>query len=127
MKYILLLCFLIPSIGFAQVVSIVSYNVVATVQKEISIKEKIAKEFKDVPRMMDVIYCESKFQQFGKDGKVLKSRTSDYGVGQINKVHLPEAKRLGLDIFNSVDDNIKMMRIIYDKQGINAWVCNGLV
>ena len=27
----------------------------------------------------------------------------------------------------SVDDNIKRGRIIYEKQGIKAWVCNRLV
>lgn len=106
----------------ADVISIVSYDVVP-----LSIKDKVAREFRDVPRMLRVIQCESKFRQFDSSGKTLRSKTSDIGVGQINQVHWKRAKALGLDIWNSVDDNIKMMRIIYEEQGIDAWTCNDMI
>lgn len=88
-----------------------------------TIKEIVAYEFKDDPRMLDVIECESKFRQFTSNGNTLRSKTSDIGVMQINQIHWKRAKTLGLDIWNSIDDNIKMGRIVYDEQGITAWTC----
>lgn len=114
--------FFLPVFVSADVISIVSYNVVP-----VTIREKVEREFRDVPRMMKVVQCESKFQQFDSNGKTLRSKTSDIGIGQINQVHWKRAKSLGLDIWNSVDDNIKMMRIVYNEQGISAWSCNRLV
>lgn len=78
-------------------------------------------------RMVAVLKCESGFKQFNASGSPLMSHTSDVGVAQINKVHWQEAKRLGLDIHNSVEDNLKMAKIIYDKESIKAWVCYKLV
>lgn len=87
-----------------------------------SIIEKIRNAFPDEPRMVTVAWCESEHRQFDKFGEPLISKTSDVGVMQINQVHWSEAKKLGLDIFYSEDDNIKMGRRIYDIQGITAWM-----
>lgn len=92
----------------------------------VPIENKVKAIFWDDPRMLAVVQCESHFVQF-KNGKILRSKTSDIGVMQINQVHWAEAKRLGLDIWNNENDNIRMGRIIYDKQGIDAWTCNKLV
>lgn len=73
--------------------------------------------------MWKVFGCESGHRQFKEDGTTLMSPTSDSGFAQINWVHDVEAKKLGLDYKNSLEDNIKMARVIYDKQGIGAWVC----
>lgn len=91
-----------------------------------TIKDKVLAVFQDDLRMVDVVHCESGSKdnyarQFDKQGKPLMSPTSDVGVMQINQVHWSEAKKLGLDIFYSEDDNIKMGRRIYDTQGIKAW------
>lgn len=83
-------------------------------------KEKVLLIFKD-PRMVKVLTCESGLKQFRKDGKPIISPTSDVGIAQINKYHWKRAKNLGLDIFNNEDDNLKMAKIIYDEQGIDAW------
>lgn len=85
-------------------------------------EELIKESFKDTPEMIKIVKCESGFRQF-KDGKPLMSKTSDVGVMQINQVHWQEAKNLGLDIFNSVQDNIKMGKIILAKEGLKAWMC----
>lgn len=88
---------------------------------QIEIKNKIEAVFG--PEMVSIIRCESNFRQFKNDIPLL-SPTSDVGVMQINRVHWARAKSLGLDIFNSVDDNIIMGKIIYDEQGVGAWVCS---
>ena len=85
-----------------------------------TIQTKILNTFND-PRMVNVAYCESKWKQL-IDGKPYMSPTSDVGIMQINQIHWKEAKSLGLDIFNSEDDNLKMGKIIYDREGIEAWM-----
>jgi hypothetical protein len=90
-----------------------------------TIEERIETTFND-KRMVKVLKCESQFQQF-KNGKPLMSPTSDVGISQINQIHWKEAKALKLDIFNSMEDNLKMAKIIYDKEGIKAWTCFSLV
>lgn len=102
-------------------------GVTNVVFRESTIEEKIEATFWDEPRMMDVVKCESGFNQFRPDGTPLRSPTSDVGVMQINRAHWAEAKKLGLDIFYSARDNIAMGKIVYAKQGITAWVCNKLV
>lgn len=91
------------------------------IERKLSIREKVALEFQDDPRMVKVIQCESGFRQLDSAGNVLMSKTSDKGIMQLNQVHWKEAERLGLDIDNE-DDNIAMGRIIYDRQGIGAWM-----
>lgn len=89
--------------------------------KPLTLQEKVEQTFND-PRMLKVIQCESQWRQFHNE-KPLISPTSDVGLLQINQIHWKRAKELGLDIFNSVDDNLKMAKIIYDEQGITAWTC----
>lgn len=88
-----------------------------------AIKAAVSAAFADVPQMTAIVRCESSYRQFEGTSTPLVSRTDDVGVMQINQVHWAEAKALGLDIFNSVDDNIKMGRIVYEQQGLAAWTC----
>lgn len=85
-----------------------------------TVQEKILATFND-PRMVNVLYCESRWKQLNKDGTPLISKTSDVGISQVNQIHWEEAKKLGLDIFKSEADNLKMGKRIYDKEGIGAW------
>ncbi len=72
--------------------------------------------------MVEVVKCESNFRQF-INGHPLLSPTSDVGVMQINQVHWLRAKSLGLDIFNSMEDNITMGKIILKESSLKAWSC----
>lgn len=87
-----------------------------------TIEERVTEVYKD-PRMVTVLRCESGLKQFDSQRKPLLSKTSDVGISQINQVHWKEAKKLGLDIFNSESDNLKMGKLIYDSEGITAWTC----
>ena len=123
MKYTLafLLLFLASNVS-ADVVS-VQKNITT---REPTVRGNIEAVFWNEPRMVSIVNCESGFNQF-KNGKPLISRTSDVGVMQINQVHWKRAKSLGLDIFNSASDNIRMGKLILKEQGIKAWTCNRLV
>ena len=68
--------------------------------------------------MLAIANCESGFNQEAV------SHTNDHGVMQINEATWDEtAQELGLDYKNSLDDNLKMARYVYEIQGKDAWVC----
>lgn len=73
--------------------------------------------------MIDVARLESGFIHYTENG-VLKGRVTpaDTGLFQVNCDYwCDDAKRLGLDLKNIVD-NVKMARHIYDTEGITSWV-----
>lgn len=79
--------------------------------------------------MVTVLEGESGWQQWwnhgSKKGQVVRGIVDpdDTGVCQINKRYWgAEAIEMGLDIDNSIEDNMVMCRHIYDTQGITAWV-----
>ena len=92
----------------------------------VSISERVQKDFSK--RMVDIVKCESNFRQFDSDGTVLLSPTLDVGLFQINlKAHLKQSQKMGLDIINSMEDNYKFAKWLYDAQGESPWVCSRLV
>jgi hypothetical protein len=78
--------------------------------------------FADIPEMIAVAECESRFRQFDKDGKVIKNPGSTaIGVMQIMaSLHTEPAQKLGLDI-TTVEGNLGYARYLYEKQGIRPW------
>ena len=75
--------------------------------------------------MVEVARGESGLRQWHDNGKVVRGRITptDTGLFQISSSHWEEeAKRLGLDFENNIEDNVKMARHIADTQGITAWV-----
>ena len=88
------------------------------------VKAKIRAYFADLPVMVRIAGCESSFAQFDSDGDPLVSKTNDVGVLQINlDIWGTKASKKGLDIKNSIDDNMEMARYVYEQQGLKAWTC----
>lgn len=86
-----------------------------------SLQNEISTVFgKDSAKMMAILACESNYQQFS-NGKPLLSKTNDLGISQVNISNWKEAVELGLDIFFSPLDNLKMAKYILDTQGFGAW------
>jgi hypothetical protein len=112
-------CLFFVSYAYAEVLK-------APVVKIPTIQEKVLATFKD-PRMVAILTCESGLKQYRGNGIPKVSGTSDVGIAQINQVWWQKALDLGYDIFFSEDDNLKMAKIIYDKQGISGWTCSRLV
>ena len=78
--------------------------------------------------MVDVVRCESQFHQFRSNGKPLissrnKDGTYDIGLLEINSRWLPLSKKMGLDIVNNAEDNIKFGQYLLKKYGISQWSC----
>ncbi len=106
----------------------VAYVINSLSEEQTRLKRAILNEFDDVPKMAKIAYCESGYKQFDSEGNVLKSKTNDYGLFQINSdTWDKKAKEIGLDYKNSSTDNIKMARYIYERQGIGAWTCAKLI
>ena len=108
-------------------------EVIATTTKpltpaQIEVRSEVVATFGTSSPMVAVVGCESHFRQLRANGKPLISPTDDVGVMQIN---IPtwgkEAKKLGLDIYYSEADNIKMGAVVYKQQGIKAWTCSKLI
>lgn len=64
--------------------------------------------------------------QFKKDGSPLShlntNGSTDWGACMVNDaIWDSTAQKLGLNYKNSIADNYKMAKYIYDRQGINAW------
>lgn len=71
-----------------------------------------------------IVFCESGYNQSAINTKNFNG-SSDFGLFQINSIHLAEAERLGLDIKNSADDNTTYAIILLKKYGTRPWVCKG--
>lgn len=84
----------------------------------------IAQTFPEAPEtMVAIARCESGLKQ-EINGKNVVSHTNDYGLFQINeKVWDAHFQEQGIDYKNSLEDNIKAARQVYDIQGVKAWVC----
>lgn len=87
-------------------------------------KQRVYEEFKDIPALIDVAYCESRFRQFqGTSTEPLlgELNSSDIGVMQINRhFNQDEADRKGIDL-RTVDGNIAMAKILYHRDGLRPW------
>ena len=74
--------------------------------------------------LIRVAFCESSFRHFNSSGEVLtnenRNGSADYGLYQINSIHLPEAEKLGIDI-KSLEGNVEFALHLYNKRGLKDW------
>ena len=71
--------------------------------------------------MVKIAQCESRAQQFTSEGKVVYNpKSGDFGVFQINKMHLKTAQNMGLDVM-TLEGNIRYALHLYSKNGTRDW------
>lgn len=75
---------------------------------------------KDAEIAIKIATCESSLRQFDDKGQVVKSKTGDGGLFQINQVHEKTLKELKLNPDN-LEDNIKYAKHLFDKYGTKPW------
>lgn len=63
---------------------------------------------------MDIIYCEGGFND------VRYSPTSDIGPMQINSIHTPEARKMGINL-KVYDDNVHYGIYLMSQEGLSPW------
>ena len=79
--------------------------------------------FADVPVMIQVARCESRFRHTLADGSILRGEVDsrDIGVMQINTgFHGERAVELGLNLKN-IYDNMTYARDLYERKGTQPW------
>lgn len=70
--------------------------------------------------LKEVIFCESSWSQFYKDGSV-KVSNGNVGLTQINiGAHKKTTEKLGLDIYDEFD-NLRYGVKLYKEQGLGPW------
>ena len=95
----------------------------SVLEQPITTREIVETYFSDVPVMIDVAYCESRFTQFNADGSVHRGviNPADVGVMQINeKYHLDTSIKLGINI-HDLEGNLDYARYLYETQGTAPW------
>lgn len=88
-----------------------------------SVEEYVRNYFSDIPIMIEVARCESRFRQHDKHGNVLRGEENelDRGVMQINEYyHNEDSEKLGYDIL-TLEGNTAYARYLFEKYGIKPW------
>lgn len=98
----------------------------AEVSKPLTTEEIVTEYFSDLPIMVDIARCESRFRQVDKNGKIIRGEANAYDVGvmQINEMyHLEKSKKLGMDIY-TLEGNMEYARYLYEKEGARPWLAS---
>lgn len=98
----------------------------STSEIDVNIEAHVREYFSDVPILAEVARCESRFTQFGKDGKIIRGTKNPYDIGvmQINeRYHLEKSKKLNMDIY-TLDGNLAYARHLYKNQGARPWMAS---
>jgi len=88
-----------------------------------TVEETVREYFADIPVMIDVARCESKFRQFTDSGNVLRGGVGGQMIGVyqfFDRYHLGPASALGFDI-ETLEGNLDYARYTYEQEGTTPW------
>lgn len=86
-------------------------------------EEYVKKYFSDIPVMIEVAKCESRFRQHDKNGDTLVGVVNEFdkGVMQINEMyHEDRAGKLGYDL-HTIEGNTAYARYLFEREGLRPW------
>lgn len=113
--------------SFGQVVrvqqTLPAENKKAAIERTMTVEEYVRSYFSDIPIMIEVAKCESRFRQYDKNGEVLRGEQNslDRGVMQINEYyHNEDSDKLGYDIL-TLEGNTAYARYLFEKYGVQPW------
>jgi hypothetical protein len=89
----------------------------------ISTEEYVKKYFSDIPIMVEIAKCESRFRHLDRDGRIIRGleNSQDVGVMQINEhYHLDISEKKDLNIY-TIEGNTAYARDLYERQGTKPW------
>jgi uncharacterized membrane protein YdfJ with MMPL/SSD domain len=107
------------------VVGITATTTVATttVHNVVQVEKQVREFFADIPVMIEIAQCESKFRQFTDAGTVLRGGASGGMIGIFQffeSVHSKGALTLGFDL-DTVEGNLGYARHLYNQSGTAPW------
>ena len=100
-----------------------SGNKKISVERNMTVEEYVKNYFSDIPIMVEIAKCESRFRQHNKNGEVLRGEKNDLdrGVMQINEYfHNEKSDKLGYDIL-TIEGNTAYARYLFEKYGVKPW------
>lgn len=115
-----------PAVVCILTVSFLPNHASARTQSSVSahaVEQTVRAAFADVPILIKIAHCESRFRQYDENGKVLYNEqgSSAVGVMQImSSIHSSAASRLGFDI-TTVEGNLGYARHLYNQEGTRPW------
>jgi len=100
-----------------------SENKKVITKRSMTVEEYVRNYFSDIPVMVEIARCESRFRQHDKNGEVLRGEENnlDRGVMQINEFyHNEDSSKLGYDIL-TIEGNTAYARHLFEKYGVMPW------
>jgi len=92
-------------------------------KKRMTVEEYVRNYFSDIPVLVEIAKCESRFRQHDENGEVLRGEKnpSDKGVMQINEDYHDEySNKLGYNIM-TLEGNTAYARALFEKYGTKPW------
>ena len=93
------------------------------VENMMSTEQYVRQYFSDVPIMIQIAKCESRFRQLDSDGGIHRGvvNKADVGVMQINEYyHLDTSEKKDYDIY-TIEGNTSYARDLYEREGTTPW------
>lgn len=106
-----------------KVVATSSLAATTTATTSVAIEKRVREYFADIPVMIEIAKCESKFRQFTDSGAVLRGGSGGGMVGVFQfyeSIHTKGAKALGFDLA-TVEGNLGYAKHVYSEQGTTPW------
>jgi hypothetical protein len=107
-----------------QVAPVQAASIAPVVSEAVSIEKQVREYFVDVPVMIEIARCESKFRQFTDSGSVLRGGAGGEMIGVFQfyeKVHTSAASALSLDLA-TLEGNLSYARHLYKLSGTTPWL-----
>jgi hypothetical protein len=109
--------------GFASSAFAASTSTVASTTSTQTVEETVREYFADIPVMIEIARCESKFRQFTDSGNVMRGGVGRQMVGVFqffDRYHVGPANALGFDI-ETVAGNLAYARHLYNLESTAPW------
>lgn len=90
---------------------------------EQNVEMRVREYFKDMPVMIEIARCESKFRQYTDSGSPLRGGSSGGMVGVFQffeSIHSSVATNLGFDL-TTLEGNIAYAKHVYESEGVSPW------
>jgi hypothetical protein len=92
-------------------------------KKYVFVEKEVRAYFEDVPELIEVAYCESRFRHQDSEGNLYRGvvNAKDVGVMQVNEYfHKEDSEKLGFDV-HELKGNMAYAKYLYEKQGLKPW------
>lgn len=92
-------------------------------RENITVEEYVKTYFSDIPVMIEIAKCESRFRHYDENGNVLRGEVNnlDRGVMQINEYyHGDDSRKFGYNIL-TLEGNAAYARHLYERYGVRPW------